>query len=958
MGSAEFKLALYGLRPELQAEVRKHLRQKKVSTVPLETLFAIATDAEVGLGLGRRGEEGGEPRKKEKSRIAVVQAEDKGKFKGQGTKGAEKVGLGGKVGETCWVCDKTGHGWYYCPVKHKGQCCPRCGSSAHRLYTCPQRPNKTGAGEAKTVSVLQRVFASGGEEFSGSRLRFYPVKLDKKELKVLIDSGASVNCIDAEELNTMGGEIRRTVPGKLYFADRREADVLGTAQMQINSKGHQETATFWVVRGLGVSALLGEPWLRSWNPCIDWKTGDLRFSDGIRWRASRSTVEDGTPKKGRSGKPVSQRRQLRQIMEVQEGHEEGSRDSGEPEWMQEYEEVFVDPEGVNREGGVQHKITLREGSRCHRRAAYRMAPGEREVLKKELEEFWARGWIRPSTSEWATVALVVPKKDNTARVCIDYKDLNALTAQDGYPLPKIDELLQKMARSRWFSKVDLKSGFHQIPMEENSVQYTAFRIAEPVQGCSLFEWEVMPMGLSTAPSTLQRWMDAALQGLEDVVVVYLDDVLIHSKSEEDHERDLRKVFDRFREKGMRVKRTKCEFWKQEIAFLGHVIKEGRILVDQRKLSRLQEWKALLVDKKQVRQFMGFASYYRAFIPDFATRTAPLTSLLRNTTHWEWTRSATVAMEEVKQALLDTCERYAWDPGREDRVTTDASGVGIGAVFEQRVEGVGWVPTAFWSRKLSEAEGRYSATDQEWLAVVEAVTKQWRHWLKGRRFVLRSDHGALRQLLTTKGEHYSNRQHRWAERMQDFHFESQHIPGPSNTAADALSRAPAFYVSVLELGKVSEDNRKLGLERLQEAIPQDNHYQEALAESRQGKGRWKIGTGGVLVDEGGRMRLSKDEALWFLAVLEAHEPPFCGHLGGKTDRGGSVADVVVGGVAKGCGGSSGIMRHVPTVCRHHQEAGSANDYHRGYTALGGRDDGFSQRTSAECSGEVERMCGGL
>ena len=147
-------------------------------------------------------------------------------------------------------------------------------------------------------------------------------------------------------------------------------------------------------------------------------------------------------------------------------------------------------------------------------------------------------------------------------------------------------------------------------------------------------------------------------------------------------------------------------------------------------------------------------------------------------------------------------------------------------------------------------------------------------------MLRSDHGALRQLLTTKGEHYSNRQHRWAERKQYFHFEFQYILGPSNTAADALSRAPAFYVSVLELGKVSEDNRKLGWERLQEAIQQDDHYQEALAENRQGKGRWKIGTGGVLIDENGRMRLSKDEALRFLAVLEAHEPPFCRHLGVK------------------------------------------------------------------------------
>ena len=879
MGAAEFKLALYGLRPELQAEVRKYLRQKKVSSVSLETLFAIATDAEVGLGGGRRNEEVGETKKKEKPRVLAVQMEGKGKQKPPQGMG-EQPSAGGKAGELCWVCDKVGHGWFYCPAKVKGQCCPRCGSSAHRLYTCPQRPSKAGTQEKKTVSVLQRIFAQDGEKFSGLGLRFYVVKLDKKEMRVLVDSGASVNCIDAEVLSTLGGEVQQVAPGRLYFADQRQADVLGTARIQIHSKGHQEVATFWVVKGLGVSALLGESWLRSWNPRIDWKTGDLTFSDGIRWKAARPVGERKGSRVGDNRGESARRRQLRQLMEIR-GEGGGREQEGEePDWITGYQEVFEDPEGVRQGGGVAHRIVLKEGSKCHRRAAYRMAPREREVLRRELEEFWARGWIRPSTSEWATVALVVPKKDGTARVCIDYRDLNALTVQDGYPLPKIDELLQKMAKARWYSKVDLKSGFHQIPMERGSIQYTAFRVGEPVQGCSLFEWEVMPMGLSTAPSTFQRWMDAALQGLEDVMVVYLDDVLIYSATKEEHEKDIRRVFDRFREKGMRVKRSKCEFMRQEIAFLGHVIKDGRILVDETKLSRLDEWEAPLTEKKQVRQFMGFASYYRAFIPNFATLTAPLTSLLRNVAHWEWTEEATAAMRGAKRALLDSCERYAWDAEREDRVTTDASGVGIGAVFEQRVEGVGWAPVAFWSRKLSEAEGRYSATDQEWLAVVEAVTKQWRHWLKGRKFVLRSDHGALRQLLTTKGEFYSNRQHRWAEKMQDYHFEFQHIPGPSNTAADALSRAPAFYISALELGKVAEANNRLGWDRLIAATKEDKDYQGELESVRKKGGSWKEGEGGVLVDNVGRIRMPASPTLRFLAILEAHEPAFCGHLGVK------------------------------------------------------------------------------
>ena len=150
-----------------------------------------------------------------------------------------------------------------------------------------------------------------------------------------------------------------------------------------------------------------------------------------------------------------------------------------------------------------------------------MSIEQRAAMEEELGKFKEKGWIRPSTSEWATVALVVPKKDRKMRVCIDYHDLNAISAKDAYPLPRIDELLNRLAHGRWFTKMDLQSGFHQIPMEPASIPYTAFRIGTPLEGCLLFEWTVMPMGLSTAPSTFQRWMDGAMRGLEDIVLVYL-----------------------------------------------------------------------------------------------------------------------------------------------------------------------------------------------------------------------------------------------------------------------------------------------------------------------------------------------------------------------------------------------------------------------------------------------------
>ena len=325
------------------------------------------------------------------------------------------------------------------------------------------------------------------------------------------------------------------------------------------------------------------------------------------------------------------------------------------------------------------------------------------------------------------------------------------------------------------------------------------------------------------------------------------------------------------------------FTREQIPFLGHVISGGQLAVDSDKLSRLKEWKPPLTTPKQVRQLVGFLSYYRAFIPNFAALTAPLTALLRKNATWRWSEEALMALEASKDILWTACRRYAWDPKREDRVTTDASGVAIAGTFEQRVEGVGWAPTAFWSRKLSEAERRYSTTDQEWLAVVEAVTRQWRHWLRGRRFVLRSDHGALKELLTKKGEQFSNRQFRWFERLQDFTFEFQHLPGTLNAAADALSRDPQYCVSALELRHQTRQLRDLGREELKEAAKEDPSYltwKERIGrgEDTQERG-WEV-EDELIMDAQGRIAVPNHSALRTRIILEAHETPFSGHLGGR------------------------------------------------------------------------------
>ena len=762
--------------------------------------------------------------------------------------------------------------------------CPRCGSATHRLYKCPQRLQKPSVSKPQRVSLDAAQVMAIAKGPGGSRLLYHPIRVGSHQSDVLVDSGASVNCIDEDLLAKAGGKIAEEAPGRLLFPDQREAQVQGVARIGVKGRGYQEIVDFWVVKGLGIPVLFGEPWLRRWNPAMDWETREMRFSDGVTWKARRPPGQQGEEETGgkRRGKhlwaPCHRQTALR-IGKTLTGRGEDGQD--DPAAWAGFEEVFEDPKGVPTGDGTQHRIALREGARPYQKTPYRMSVQQRVAMEEELGKFRSKGWIRPSTSEWATVALVVPKKDGKMRVCIDYRDLNAISAKDAYPLPRIDELLNRLAHGRWFTKMDLQSGFHQIPMEPASIPYTAFRIGTPLEGCSLFEWTVMPMGLSTAPSTFQRWMDGAMRGLEDIVLMYLDDVLVFSASRQQYEVDVRRVLERFRSRGMKVKREKCEFMKEEMGFLGHTIRGGRICVDQSKLPRLAEWEGPLEGVKQVRQLMGFLSYYRAFIPHFATVTAPLTDLTKGGRTWQWTEQATRVMDAAKRALYDACQRYAWSQDRLDRVTTDASGVGLGATFEQRVEGVGWAPVAFWSRKLSEAERRYSTTDQEWLAVVEAVTRHWRHWLKGRRFVLRSDHGALQQLLRTKGEGFSNRQHRWYERMQDYVFDFEHVAGTDNKAADALSRAPSYFVSALELGHTANSNGGLGLVDIRAVGEEDDDYRQEVERTSKGEGKtgWTTASG-ILMEQGGRIVVPRDERLRARIILEAHEPPFCGHLGVK------------------------------------------------------------------------------
>ena len=337
-----------------------------------------------------------------------------------------------------------------------------------------------------------------------------------------------------------------------------------------------------------------------------------------------------------------------------------------------------------------------------------------------------------------------------------------------------------------------------------------------------------------------------------------------------------RVFRTLADAQLKAKLAKCVFGVRTVEFLGHVISQGRISMDPSKRQAIVSWGTPLTSPKQVRQFMGLVSYYRNFVPHLATLAEPLTRLTRKRVRMEWGWEAENAMEGLKKAIMRAEELTTWSETLPTRVTTDASEVGMGAILEQ-MHGEGqWKIVASWSRKLTTCQCRYSTTDREWLAVVECITRVWKHWLLGREFELRTDHAALKEILKRKGEDFTHRQLRWYERLEPYAFTVAYVKGKDNVVPDALSRTPSFYaVNAIEL--CPKEAKMICAEDLRAAIQEDRKYQEVLDDEGLQKQLGVVKQDDMLVTETGQVCVPCDRVLRFKLALEAHEPMFAGHF---------------------------------------------------------------------------------
>jgi hypothetical protein len=435
--------------------------------------------------------------------------------------------------------------------------------------------------------------------------------------------------------------------------------------------------------------------------------------------------------------------------------------------------IFAEPTGLPPARGHDHRIILKADASPVAVRPYRYPVAHKNELERQCTAMIEQGIVRRSDSPFSSPVLLVKKPDGSWRFCVDYRALNALTVKDAFPIPVVDELLDELHGARFFTKLDLRSGYHQVRMRPEDVHKTAFRTHD-----GLYEFLVMAFGLCNAPATFQALMNEVLRPfLRRFVLVFFDDILIYSTTWADHLRHLRAVFSELRHQQLFVKRTKCAFGATSVAYLGHVISEAGVAMDPAKVQAVRDWPAPR-SAQAVRGFLGLAGYYRKFVHNYGTIAAPLTALLKKE-GFVWSDAAAEAFDALKAAVSSAPILAMPDFSKLFIVECDALSHGFGAVLIQEGH-----PVAFFSRPVAPRHRALAAYERELIGLVQAV-RNWRPYLWGRRFLVKTDHYSLKYLLDQRLATIP--QHHWVGKLLGFDFAVEYKAGATNVVADALSR---------------------------------------------------------------------------------------------------------------------------------------------------------------------------
>ncbi|KAL4085202.1 hypothetical protein QTP88_027061 [Uroleucon formosanum] len=449
-----------------------------------------------------------------------------------------------------------------------------------------------------------------------------------------------------------------------------------------------------------------------------------------------------------------------------------------------YQDIFhFEGEPLSFTTAIQHDIKTPEGTAPVNIRPYRLPYAHRQVIVEQMEKLEQENIIQPSESPWNAPLVVVPKKPDANgkpqfRVCVDFRRLNQLTIGDAFPIPRIDEILDQLGRSRYYTTLDLASGYHQVPIRPQDCEKTGFSTDK-----GHFEFVRMPFGLCGAPSTFQRLMNNVLTGLNGTkAFVYLDDIIIYAVDLVQHEARLEEVFQRLREFNLQLQPSKCQFLRHEVVYLGHLITDAGVKPDPTKISCVRDH-PVPRNPTEIKRFLGLSGYYRRFIEKYSQIAKPMTTLLKKGQPFEWTAECQTSFETLVQKLV-TAPILQYPNFEEPFIlTTDASQYAIGSIISQGEIGHD-LPIAYASRTLNKAEQNYSTTEKELLSIVWSV-KHFRPYLLGRKFRIYTDHQPLTWLFNVKDP--GSRLMRWRLKLAEYQYEVIYKPGVTNTNADALSR---------------------------------------------------------------------------------------------------------------------------------------------------------------------------
>ena len=451
---------------------------------------------------------------------------------------------------------------------------------------------------------------------------------------------------------------------------------------------------------------------------------------------------------------------------------------------------------------VKHHINLKDETPFKQKSRP-IHPNDYEAVRKHLQTLLDAGVIRESESPYSSPIVVVRKKSGDVRLCIDYRKLNTLTIRDAYALPNLEEAFSALAGSKWFSVMDLKSGYYQIEMEERDKAKTAF-----VCPLGFYEFNRMPQGITNAPSTFQRLMERCMGSLNlKEVLVFLDDIIVFSSTLEEHEARLLHVLQQLRENGLKLSPTKCRFFQNSVRYLGHIVSNNGVETDPEKVSALHTWPRPQ-NLSELKSFLGFAGYYRRFVKDYSKIVKPLNDLTggyppyrkrRKVTSCSggyfnpkepfadrWTPACKAAFEAIVTKLTSSPILGFANPKIPYILHTDASTSGLGAALYQEQEGEMRV-IAYASRGLSPSEKRYPAHKLEFLALKWSVVEKFHDYLYGNTFTVVTDNNPLTYIL--KSAKLDATSYCWLAALSTFNFNIKYRAGKSNQDADGLSRRP-------------------------------------------------------------------------------------------------------------------------------------------------------------------------